>query len=146
MCPFSFTLYPLIQFTLINVYNAKCTNDEISKPARKDLLKAIRLTKRLKAMSSTAARVHMAISKFSNIVGVRDNGQDIDSNDEQQEKSTLHVQMETNNKTATYNQFVEAIMVRTTEAPLISQLEIGNIYIYKDDLFYNATQLNSTQL
>jgi hypothetical protein len=33
--------------------------------------------------------------------------------------------METNNKTATYNQFVEAIMVRTAEAPLISQLETG---------------------
>ncbi|KAI8881402.1 hypothetical protein K501DRAFT_334749 [Backusella circina FSU 941] len=124
MCPYTFTLYPLIQFTLINVYNAKCTNDEVSKPARNDLLKGIRLTQRLKAMSSTAARVHLAIRKFSSIVGVRDVGQNIDD-EQQQEKNTEPIQFENsnNNKTATYNQFVEAIMVRTAEAPLISQLE-----------------------
>ncbi|KAI8882106.1 hypothetical protein K501DRAFT_324166 [Backusella circina FSU 941] len=68
MCPYSFSLYPLMQCWLILMYNTKNPNPTISASAKSDLRKAIQLINRLKGMSSTATKLCNTVHKLSGCV------------------------------------------------------------------------------
>ncbi|KAI9471893.1 MAG: fungal-specific transcription factor domain-containing protein [Benjaminiella poitrasii] len=62
MCPYSFTLYPVMQFGLIQMYNGKHPDPQISMPARLSLRSGRDLLMKLQHMSRTAQRMYNVFS------------------------------------------------------------------------------------
>lgn len=59
MCPYGFSVYPLRQFGLIQIFNAKNPNPQISSAGREDLMKGYEVAQKIKDMSLNAKLTHM---------------------------------------------------------------------------------------
>lgn len=64
MCPYLFTLYPIMQFGLIHMYNSKNPNAAISVPAKYYLQQGTQLLARLRDMSFTASRMYSVFTSI----------------------------------------------------------------------------------
>lgn len=67
MCPYSFTLYPIMQFGLIHMFNGKNPNPQISSPAKAYLKRGVKLLENVKHMSRTAAKLHRIFTDITRI-------------------------------------------------------------------------------
>lgn len=65
MCPYLFTLYPIMQFGLIHMYNGKTSNTEVSVSAKHYLQQGTQLLSRLKKMSITAGRMYRVFQSIT---------------------------------------------------------------------------------
>lgn len=65
MCPYSFTLYPIMQFGLIHMYNAKNVDPKISFAAKMYLKQGTELLERLQHMSKTASRMYTVFKSIT---------------------------------------------------------------------------------
>ncbi|KAG1143773.1 hypothetical protein G6F37_010545 [Rhizopus arrhizus] len=59
MCPYGFSVYPLRQFGLIQIFTAKNPNPQISFAGREDLMKGYAVAQKIKDMSLNAKLTHM---------------------------------------------------------------------------------------
>ncbi|KAI8643543.1 fungal-specific transcription factor domain-containing protein [Parasitella parasitica] len=64
MCPYSFTLYPIMQFGIIHMYNGKNPDPHISGVAKQYLKRGTDLLQRLQHMSKTANRMHIVFKSI----------------------------------------------------------------------------------
>ncbi|KAI8072175.1 fungal-specific transcription factor domain-containing protein [Gilbertella persicaria] len=65
MCPYSFTLYPIMQFGLIHMYNGKHPDPHVSMAAKLDLKKGTELLQTLQHMSKTAYRLYQVFKSIT---------------------------------------------------------------------------------
>lgn len=81
MCPYSFTLYPIMQFGLIHMFNGKNPNHQISTSAKLYLKRGTKLLKNIKQMSSTATRLHRIFKDITEVSALHlDNDSNVDRN------------------------------------------------------------------
>ncbi|CAO3624712.1 unnamed protein product [Mucor hiemalis] len=67
MCPYSFTLYPIMQFGLIHMFNGKNPNLQIATSAKLYLKRGTKLLENIKEMSSTATRLYKVFRDITEI-------------------------------------------------------------------------------
>ncbi|KAL9560117.1 hypothetical protein MBANPS3_000081 [Mucor bainieri] len=65
MCPYSFTLYPIMQFGIIHMYNGKNSDPSVSETAKQYLKRGTELLQRLQHMSKTASRMHLVFKSIT---------------------------------------------------------------------------------
>lgn len=65
MSPYSFTLYPIMQFGIIHMYNGKNSDPTISEIAKQYLKRGTELLQRLQHMSKTASRMHLVFKSIT---------------------------------------------------------------------------------
>ncbi|GAN05102.1 hypothetical protein MAM1_0082c04571 [Mucor ambiguus] len=65
MCPYSFTLYPIMQFGIIHMYNGKNSDPNVSQTAKQYLKRGTELLQRLQHMSKTASRMHLVFKSIT---------------------------------------------------------------------------------
>ncbi|OAD08807.1 fungal-specific transcription factor [Mucor lusitanicus CBS 277.49] len=65
MCPYSFTLYPIMQFGIIHMYNGKNSDLTVSETAKQYLKSGTELLQRLQHMSKTASRMHLVFKSIT---------------------------------------------------------------------------------
>lgn len=65
MSPYSFTLYPIMQFGIIHMYNGKNSDPHISELARQYLKRGTELLQRVQYMSKTANRMHTVFKSIT---------------------------------------------------------------------------------
>jgi hypothetical protein len=65
MCPYSFTLYPIMQFGLIHMYNGKSADPQTSSSAKLYLKQGTELLERLQHMSRTASRMYTVFKSIT---------------------------------------------------------------------------------
>lgn len=65
-CPYAFSLYPVLQFCLIHMYNTKSSDPSISATAKNELEKGITLLDRIHGASSTAYTLRELLHKVMN--------------------------------------------------------------------------------
>ncbi|KAI7904471.1 fungal-specific transcription factor domain-containing protein [Cokeromyces recurvatus] len=70
MFPYSFSLYPVLQYCLIHMYNTKNPDTRISTSAKADLSKGIALIYKLRSMSNTAQRLYRLLKTIMNNKGI----------------------------------------------------------------------------
>ncbi|CAO3617731.1 unnamed protein product [Cunninghamella echinulata] len=75
LCPYSFSLYPVMQCCLIHIYNIDHPDIQISNSAKIDLEKGMDLLDRLRDMSSSAKKLNILLQN------ILDNKQHIHTND-----------------------------------------------------------------
>lgn len=61
LCPYSFSLYPVMQCCLIHIYNTRNTDPQITRMAKTDLEKGMNLLAQLQDMSSSARKLHVLL-------------------------------------------------------------------------------------
>lgn len=76
MCPYSFTLYPIMQFGLIHMFNGKNPNLQIATSAKLYLKRGTKLLENIKKMSSTATRMHRVFKDITEISDLHMNTDD----------------------------------------------------------------------
>ncbi|KAI8089729.1 fungal-specific transcription factor domain-containing protein [Halteromyces radiatus] len=61
LCPYSFSLYPVMQCCLIHIYNTRSTDTQISRAAKLDLNRGMDLLDKLQYMSSSAKKLNILL-------------------------------------------------------------------------------------
>lgn len=70
MFPYCFSLYPILQFCLIHIYNTRNPDGRISAPAKADLTKAVGLVERLYEVSNNARLLHGLLRLVMDNLGI----------------------------------------------------------------------------
>ncbi|KAI8339459.1 fungal-specific transcription factor domain-containing protein [Chlamydoabsidia padenii] len=64
LCPYSFSLYPVMQCCLIHIYNTRNMDPQIARMAKVDLEKGMNLLGQLKDMSNSARKLHVLLQNI----------------------------------------------------------------------------------
>lgn len=79
MFPYAFNIYPIFQFCLIHIYNARNPDGRISAPGRTELRRAMGVVERLRSMSTASKMLYDVVGLITEALqadlGLQNNGQ-----------------------------------------------------------------------